>query len=195
VSRLKCETASPHLTLPMYPIIPIFHFPRFQSHRAPGGRNVRNEANLSIADWGQTSGGAADCAERTQLGLPPRGRGGRNVPNEPNLGKPDGRTQGPVVQTNPISRRCRAGRGQGAAKLRISDCGLRIEYGVAAGPSVPNKPNLACFLGAAEGEMCKTNPISESWPGGEMPSIPLIYRSTIPVRCPWCETKPKGSSR
>jgi hypothetical protein len=95
--------------------------------------SVPNKANLSItdcgfriADWRHTSGGAANCAKRTQFGAarPACGRrsvqtkpiwrtdrarrsqsGGRNVQNEPNL-PPDGQTGlrlEPIVQNEPNS--------------------------------------------------------------------------------------------
>jgi hypothetical protein len=73
--------------------------------------SVPNKANLSIADWRRTSDRAANCAKRTQFGLPPRGRGGRNVQNEPNS-EEAGRRGDTQHSTIPVRRRPSARRGQ-----------------------------------------------------------------------------------
>jgi hypothetical protein len=75
------------------------------------GPIVPNKANLSIADWRRTSDRAANCAKRTQFGLPPRGRGGRNVQNEPNS-EEAGRRGDTQHSTIPVRRRPSARRGQ-----------------------------------------------------------------------------------
>ena len=87
-------------------------------------------------------------------------------------------------------------------------CGADREIGVPEGHCT-NKPNLggpagiqgelcetnpirSSRTGWAGGQLCKTNPVSGSWPAGAIPSIPLFYHSTIPVRCRSCQTKPIG---
>jgi len=67
---------------------------------------------------------AADCAKRTQFGLPPRGHGGRDVQNKPNCPLAGRQSQrwDQSCKTNPICRRCRAGRG-----LRDEDRGGTVQ--------------------------------------------------------------------
>ncbi len=66
-------------------------------------------------------------------------------------------------------------------------------------PIMQNEPNsrrgrAGPSLGD-EGRLCKTNPISGSRPARGIPSIPLFYYSTIPVRCRLCKTKPISPDR
>jgi hypothetical protein len=49
------------------------------------------------------------------------------------------------------------------------------------GTMMPNKPNCP---------KRGTEAVSRSRPADRIPSIPLFYHSTIPVRCRWCKTKP-----
>jgi hypothetical protein len=53
----------------------------------------------------------------------------------------------------------------------------------------------AGHLGTPGARSCRTNPISESASAGRIPSLPLFYRSTIPVRCQSCKTNPISSRR
>ena len=166
--------------------------------RSPGGRNAQNEPNLSIADWTQTCGGATNRAKQSQFRsesfetkpICPRagngrgrpGRGGRNAQNEPNFGGRPGpgrpkcvkRTQSPAAEiprhpSIPLLRR--------SSPMQI----------------VRNEPNFGGSLRLEVSDveqMCKTNPIWGTWLAGGIPSIPLFYHSTIPVRCRLCETNP-----
>ncbi len=136
MSRLKCETASPHLTLPMYPIIPLFYHSTIQI------RCWLCETNPNLHPWARI-GGASPTLQVDSI-----------APNEPNSARPG---------------------------LHRAKCAKRSQFGrVRPGPG---------------GRLCKTNPISESWPAGEIPIIPLFHRSSIPIRCLSCETKPMTPKR
>jgi len=54
----------------------------------------------------------------------------------------------------------------------------------------PSNFTLYTSDGSPAGLLVQTNPISGSRPAGGIPSIPLFYYSTIPVRCQSCETNP-----
>jgi hypothetical protein len=144
----------------------------------------------------------ADCAKRTQFGrsreatgdkicktkpISPTGaglgRGRANVQNKANCPGPGalpsvlGPPTGAIVQNEP--------------NFSIADFGFRIadserpaarRLGL-CGPVVQTNPigwNLSH----------KTNPISATWPTGGIPTIPLFYHSSIPIRCLSCKTNP-----
>ena len=75
---------------------------------------------------------------------------------------------------------CRGRQTKPIPRLRIADCGLRIEYGVAAKPrgrprpSGTNKPNSAR---GGDGPR-QTKPIGRGYP-----SVPVCHHSNIPIRC------------
>ncbi len=112
------------------------------------------------------------CADQA-IGVP-RGPSVRNKANPRGL---SAGSAGRAVQTKPIS--ARPGRSQWCR----------------SNPSCETKPILENRPAGAGGQLCKTNPISESRPAGEIPIIPLFYRSSIPIRCLSCGTKPMAPER
>jgi hypothetical protein len=70
--------------------------------------------------------------------------------------------------------------------------GCRVKQSQFASPAgtprtkMPNKPNCP---------KRGTEAVSRSRPADRIPSIPLFYHSTIPVRCRWCKTNPISESR
>ncbi len=157
---------------------------RFQPRRAPGGRNVRNEANSSIADCGLGMDPrrrdrscktnpiwppGANCAKRSQFGAGGQAPAGSNVQNEPNSRRCRvGPSQGPwdagqSCKTKPILPE-RPGMGAGCRGRETpleSDCAKRSQTWEDWGVWV--KAVIVRGAASPEGETCKTNPIFQGW--------------------------------
>jgi hypothetical protein len=91
------------------------------------------------------------------------------------------------VQNKPNSRRRRAGRGRRGVG-RGANCAKRSQFGPWKMSGEDAHPTRS-----RRGAKCaKETRFREVRPAGGIPSIPLFYHSTIPVRCLLCETKPIG---
>jgi hypothetical protein len=135
-------------------------------------RIVRNKANFPAAP-GDGAGGTRTPGPilRNKANLPPGGRGKTTAKAR---GLDDATRDG-----GKCAKRTQFGgvrRGPGAGYAKQSQFGAAR---LASGGRLckKNEPNLACRFGATEGEMCKTNPISESWPAARYPSF---HYSIIP---------------
>ncbi len=125
------------------------------------------DCRLRISDWPRTSGGAPDCAKRTQFHRSTRGPGGRNAQNEPNLpagGIPhyftipsfQGSHPTPILQNEPNFGVNRAKRSQSGDPGR----GLGRS-------TMQNEPNFAASAGWMQGPVVQTNPIPGACRSGD----------------------------
>jgi hypothetical protein len=149
-----------------------------------------------------SSPGRADCAKRTQLGGSSSGEcatwrakrsqfapgqtrrdaGAELPPTRMRQTKPISgerpRPQGQLCKTNPIWR---VEQGLGACRTKQSQSAVGARQWARDGKS-PCRCRRARF--------CKTNPISGSWPAGEIPHYSSILLFHHSIRCQACETKP-----